>query len=596
MGIGEAKGYLRRQHFRSLAAEVLSPHRLMETRTYYSENGEDALLWRLFEDEAPGFFVDVGAFDGIYRSETLSFEQEGWSGICIEPHPVFVRRCAKNRKKSLCLHAACVADPKLDRTEFFLEPLGLFSHSGGDKTARADKGYLARGMKFPGFAKVSVPARTLDRICSEFIPADAAIDFLSINVGGNELEVLRGIDFARRAVRAIVARTSDAESARQIASYLEERGYAQARQVGPSLFFAKGARDAAILRMAGVHCRIAATAHPLAPPVSDGAAREVRLTAPNQPCDNMLRQEPGQPLWELLRPRVEQFTAEGRAPRRYRFAHVVHTYACPPGSNGESTQRFTFGALERAKCTAHETADMDLISVHLAEDRDFPPALFRKARELDRTVQDVHRFGVPRRLPLVFDILERGIEAAGGADFVIFTNADICPMPHFYEFVSRLLDLGFDALLINRRVAGTFPLDERWRALAESDYGGLHPGFDCFVFPVEFGKQLVRSNACVGAQYVMRGLLYNLVALSKSMLILTDVHATYHIGSDSEAQRPELEDYTQFNQENARSVLAALARNPATYRRLRDFCVNHHEFAIPDAPPAEGPQPGQGET
>jgi FkbM family methyltransferase len=564
----------------------------MEARHYYSENGEDALLWRLFENEPPGFLLDVGAFDGVYRSASLSFEQAGWTGICVEPHPVFVRLCARNRKKSLCLHAACVAEPKLDRAEFFFEPMGLFSHAGGNGTAPAETGYAARGMKFPGFAKASVPARTLDRIVSEFVPGDTQIDLLLINVGGNELNVLRGMDFSRRAVRAIVVRAAETESAKHIASYLQERGYVLARQVETDLFFAKTAHDVATLRMAGVQCHITATAHPLGPHASEAAVRELRLPSPHQVSENVTRQQPGQPLWELLRSRIEEFAAAGRPARRYRFAHVVHTYACPPGSKGEATQQFTFGALERAQCTARDSADVELISVHLAGDGDFPPAIFRKARELDRTVADVHRFAVTRKLPLVFDILERGIEAAADADFVIFTNVDICPMPHFYELISRLLDLGFEALLINRRVAGTFPSEERWRALMESDYGGPHPGFDCFVFPVEFGRRMVRSDACVGSEYVMRGLLYNLVARSNSMLILTDVHATYHIGADSEAQRPQLQDYTRFNQENAKAVLHELSRDAEAYRRLRDFCVNHYEFAVPEDPAAGAQQGG----
>ena len=569
----------------------------MDTTTYFSDqdDGADAYLWRLFENDPPGFFVDVGAFDGVYRSASLSFERVGWSGICIEAHPTFARQCARNRGKSLCLHAACVADPQLDRTEFFIDPLGLFSHTGAncpDRTA-VERRYAVRGMAFPGFAKVRVPARTLDRILGEFAPPETAIDFLSIDVNGSALEVLRGLDLTHLPARVLLIRAEHANAAEKIAKHLHGCGCVLALQLGPRMFFAKDANDAATLRKAGLDGRIAQPSHPSAPRTpraTSGAALENRKPA-NQPCENVLRQQPGQPLWELLKPRVEQFTTPEHTPPRDRFAHVVHTYACPAGSIGEATQRFTFAALERAKCAAHAAADVEFISVHLADDRDFPPPLFRSARELDRTVLDVHQFGVPRRLPLVFDILERGIEAARDADFIVFTNADICPMPHFYEFVSRLLSLGFDALLINRRVAGNFPLDDRWRALAEADYGGLHPGFDCFVFPVKIGPQLVRSDACVGAEYVMRGLLYNLVALCDDMLILTDVHATYHIGADSEAQRPELQDYTRFNQDQARAVLAQLCRNPDSYRRLRDFCVNHHEFAVPDAPvPASAPK------
>lgn len=46
---------------------------------YYSQGGEDALLWSVFEGRRHGFFIEVGAFDRRHLSNSLSFEEQGWA-------------------------------------------------------------------------------------------------------------------------------------------------------------------------------------------------------------------------------------------------------------------------------------------------------------------------------------------------------------------------------------------------------------------------------------------------------------------------------------------------------------------------------------
>lgn len=41
---------------------------------FFSQDGEDFLLWQVFNYKKTGFHVDVGAFDGIHLSNTYSFE------------------------------------------------------------------------------------------------------------------------------------------------------------------------------------------------------------------------------------------------------------------------------------------------------------------------------------------------------------------------------------------------------------------------------------------------------------------------------------------------------------------------------------------
>ena len=66
-------------------------HRLTAQRpaplVSYAQNAEDIRLARVFDLEAPGFYVDVGAGDPIDCSVTKLFYDHGWSGVNIEPGP-----------------------------------------------------------------------------------------------------------------------------------------------------------------------------------------------------------------------------------------------------------------------------------------------------------------------------------------------------------------------------------------------------------------------------------------------------------------------------------------------------------------------------
>ena len=53
---------------------------------FESQLGQDKYLFENFLKHKNGFFVDVGAHDGVFLSNTFFFENElNWSGVCVEP-------------------------------------------------------------------------------------------------------------------------------------------------------------------------------------------------------------------------------------------------------------------------------------------------------------------------------------------------------------------------------------------------------------------------------------------------------------------------------------------------------------------------------
>lgn len=63
--------------------------------TYYSQAGQDKWVHDIIGDK--GFFVDIGAYDGVQTSNTYALEKAGWSGICVEANPDAYDRCSTNR-------------------------------------------------------------------------------------------------------------------------------------------------------------------------------------------------------------------------------------------------------------------------------------------------------------------------------------------------------------------------------------------------------------------------------------------------------------------------------------------------------------------
>jgi hypothetical protein len=223
-----------------------------------------------------------------------------------------------------------------------------------------------------------------------------------------------------------------------------------------------------------------------------------------------------------------------------------------------------------------------LIACVAEDELDVVPSGFRAARSLTRTILDLRSFNVSRRLPLLFDVLKNGAQSASREGFLVFTNTDICLMPHFYRSLRDLLSLGIDCLIINRRTVGKLSAYGSVHNIAMNEVGARHGGLDCFVFPVAWVERFICTNACVGAGWVMRSLLYNLVVQAKRMLIMRDAHLTYHFGNDEAWAESKLLDYVAFNLDQARSLLAQLCLDKHRRALLSAFCQAHQELPQPE--------------
>ncbi len=204
---------------------------------YYSQNGQDRFLRERLFSGNDGFFIEIGADDGVDKSNTLVFEQAGWKGLCIEPSPTRFKALAANRACE-CLNVAIAST---DAEVAFLDIVGYGKGLSGivgnydprhldriERETAANPLTVAR-------TRVTVPARRLDAILAE--RGIRHVHYCSIDVEGSELEVLRSIDFAAVSFDALTI--EDGYENPEIRAFMDKRGFRLMTTIGQDLVYVR---------------------------------------------------------------------------------------------------------------------------------------------------------------------------------------------------------------------------------------------------------------------------------------------------------------------------------------------------------------------
>ena len=161
-----------------------------------------------------GFFVELGANDGVTQSNSLYFElRRNWRGVLIEPSPYNFHKCMANRGlKNSVFCNACVGfeyedkyvDMKYANLMSISNNLDLDLSNKKVHIEQAKRHLRNNEIVFSFGAK----SRTLNDILDE-AKAPHNIDFLSLDVEGAELEVLKGIDFEKYKFKYLLIEVRD---------------------------------------------------------------------------------------------------------------------------------------------------------------------------------------------------------------------------------------------------------------------------------------------------------------------------------------------------------------------------------------------------
>jgi FkbM family methyltransferase len=149
---------------------------------YVSQIGQDKWVCEIYSNKEHGYFLDVGAYNGVTISNTFHLEKElGWTGICVEPLPTAFEELRANR--SCICENVCVAPS-----------------SGTVHFRRRGKG--SKIVPGPGKKIIECQAETLDVILARH-KVPAIMEYFSLDIEGSELDVLTGFPFDKYSFGAI---------------------------------------------------------------------------------------------------------------------------------------------------------------------------------------------------------------------------------------------------------------------------------------------------------------------------------------------------------------------------------------------------------
>lgn len=200
---------------------------------YYSQFGEDRLLGKLFQGRRQGVCVEVGANNGVDGSTTLHFEEIGWDCILVEPNPALCREVREKRKAQLF---ECAAS---DVSGTAILHVALGAEKSHAVSALGDERKSAQILRQHGFRTepVEVIVRRLDDILDEARPP-ADIDFVSIDVEGHELELLKGFSLDRWRPKILIVEDNSPMWESEVRDYLKVQGYVRFRRTGVNDWYA----------------------------------------------------------------------------------------------------------------------------------------------------------------------------------------------------------------------------------------------------------------------------------------------------------------------------------------------------------------------
>ncbi|RYG33949.1 MAG: FkbM family methyltransferase [Chitinophagaceae bacterium] len=216
--------------------QVLLAHRkcLQHLNLSFSQEGEDLVLHRHFNYKPSGFYVDVGAHHPYRFSNTFKFYLKGWRGINIDPLPGSMKLFDEKRPKDINLEIG-ISENDGETLNYYMfdEPtLNTFDPSLVQR---------AEGENYRLEKTVTVKTVRLSSVLDQHLRQDQPIDFLTIDVEGFDLYVLRSNNWDKYRPAIVIAESYgtrlEDDLMSPVSKFLATKNYQLVSKTANSLFY-----------------------------------------------------------------------------------------------------------------------------------------------------------------------------------------------------------------------------------------------------------------------------------------------------------------------------------------------------------------------
>jgi hypothetical protein len=194
----------------------------------YSQIGQDLAVLEYYKNKRNGYFVEVGASDGVSFSNTYLLEKDfGWKGVCVEALPEKFKQLCKSRPTAICVENAVFNETGLTLKFDIAHSFDMLSGISSYITERWSERVKSN------CTTIDVKTITLTDLLKN-ANAPAFIDYLSLDTEGSEFEILKVHDFSKYKFGLIDVEHNHIEPTRtNIKNLLLSKGYAY---IGPNQF------------------------------------------------------------------------------------------------------------------------------------------------------------------------------------------------------------------------------------------------------------------------------------------------------------------------------------------------------------------------
>jgi hypothetical protein len=199
----------------------------------YSQEGEDRILARLFENKQDGFYIDVGAHHPFRFSNTYLFYKRGWKGINVDANPGSKLVFDLHRPKDINVEVG-ISDKEIILEFFSFKESALNTFSPSLANSYIDAGWELK-------EKTKINTISLLQLFEKYIINGIIIDFLTMDIEGFELEALMSNDWQKFRPKLLLIEILDFElddhQTHPISVFLKSKGYSIFAKTKNTVFF-----------------------------------------------------------------------------------------------------------------------------------------------------------------------------------------------------------------------------------------------------------------------------------------------------------------------------------------------------------------------